>query len=112
MSGVAPDPLSTLVPPLVRLARGLLLLVLLGGAMEVEAAPGLCVGPVCGDQFSRSAHYHWQLRLRVSDQRGNRERLVVDCRTGTVSPAEGLVQRGYAGALARRACRMVGEGPT
>ena len=42
------------------------------------AAPGLCVGPVCGDEFSRSAAHPWQLRLRVSDQEHHRERIVVD----------------------------------
>ncbi len=76
----------------------------------LAAAPGLCVGPVCGDEFTRSAHYHWQLRLRLSDQQGHRERLVVDCRNGALSPSQGLVERGYAGAVARRACRLAGEG--
>jgi hypothetical protein len=76
-----------------------------------QAAPGLCVGPVCGDDFSRSAQYHWQLRLRVNDQQGHRERLVVDCRSGEISPRQGLVERGYASAVARRACRLAGEQP-
>ncbi len=78
--------------------------------MALAAAPGLCVGPVCGDDFTRSAQYHWQLRLRLSDQQGHRERLVVDCRSGALSPSQGLVERGYAGAVARRACRLAGEG--
>jgi hypothetical protein len=86
------------------------LLVLVVGTLPAMASPGLCVGPVCGDEFSRSAQYHWQLRLRVNDQQGHRERLVVDCRSGTLSPQQGLVERGYAGAVARRACRLVGEG--
>ena len=88
------------------LALGMLLLL---AASPLPAAPGLCVGPVCGDEFSRSALYHWQLRLRVSDQRGHRERLVVDCRSGVVSPDQGLVERGFAAAVARRACRLAGE---
>ncbi|MEI6616996.1 MAG: hypothetical protein WCL59_10525 [Cyanobium sp. ELA507] len=75
------------------------------------AAPGLCVGPVCGDEFSRSPQYSWQLRLRVNDQQGHRERLVVDCRSGGISPSQGLVERGYAGAVARRACRLVAQEP-
>ena len=75
------------------------------------AAPGLCVGPVCGDEFSRSPQYNWQLRLRVNDQQGHRERLVVDCRSGGISPRQGLVERGYAGAVARRACRLVAPEP-
>ncbi len=70
------------------------------------ASPGLCLGPVCGDEITRSAKHHWQLRLRLSDQQGRRERLVVDCRTGEVSPQAGAVDRGYAAALARRACRL------
>lgn len=74
------------------------------------AAPGLCVGPVCGDQITRSASHHWQLRLRVNDQQGHRERLIVDCRNGTLSPLQGPVERGYAAALTRRACRLAGEG--
>jgi hypothetical protein len=75
-----------------------------------QAAPGLCVGPVCGDEITRSAKHHWQLRLRVNNQQGQRERLMVDCRTGTLSPVAGAVERGYAAAVARRACRLAGEG--
>lgn len=75
-------------------------------ALPADAAPGLCVGPVCGDTFSRSEPYPWQLRLRVQDQRGHRERLVVDCRDGAISPLVGPVERGYAAAVGRRACRM------
>ena len=100
-----------------RLAEGLcrclslvLAFVLALPAPPALASPGLCVGPVCGDEFSRSAMYHWQLRLRVNDQQGHRERLVVDCRTGALSPEQGLVERGYAGAVARRACRLAAEG--
>lgn len=105
---------SSLAPAAQRLAGGLslgllLALLLVLGTLPATAAPGLCVGPVCGDEFSRSAQYHWQLRLRVNDQQGHRERLVVDCRSGALSPQQGLVERGYAGAVARRACRLVGE---
>ena len=75
----------------------------------VFAAPGLCVGPICGDEITRSAKHHFQLRMRISDQLGHRERLVVDCRTGSLSPAAGLVERGYAAAVARKACRLAGE---
>ena len=88
----------------------LLALVLVLPALPALASPGLCVGPVCGDEFSRSAQYHWQLRLRLNDQQGHRERLVVDCRTGALSPEQGLVERGFAGAVARRACRLAAEG--
>ncbi len=91
------------------LVLGLALGLQLALPLTAAAAPGLCVGPVCGDEFSRSALYHWQLRLRVSDQRGHRERLVVDCRSGAVSPDQGLVERGFAAAVARRACRLAGE---
>jgi len=94
-----------------RLTLGVgLVMLLVVGVLPVMASPGLCVGPVCGDEFSRSAQYHWQLRLRVNDQQGHRERLVVDCRNGALSPQQGLVGRGYAGAVARRACRLAGEG--
>jgi hypothetical protein len=99
------------------LSAGLVLLLGLGIGVGIEqaapaqAAPGLCVGPVCGDEITRSAKHHWQLRLRVNDQQGHRERLVVDCRTGTLSPLGGPVDRGYAGAVARRACRLAGERP-
>jgi hypothetical protein len=75
------------------------------------AAPGVCVGPVCADEISRSAKHNWQLRLRVSDQHGQHERLVVDCRNGGVSPLAGPVERGYAAAVVRRACRLAGETP-
>jgi hypothetical protein len=81
-------------------------------ASHALAAPGLCVGPVCGDEITRSAKHHWQLRLRVNDQQGHRERLVVDCRSATISPRSGPVERGYAGAVARRACRLAGESPS
>ena len=92
------------------MARVLALLVLLGGWLlavaTVEAAPGLCVGPVCGDQFSRSPRLEWQLHLRIEDQRGQRERIVVDCRSGRISPQLGPIERGHAAAVARRACRF------
>jgi hypothetical protein len=91
------------------LMTGLLLAVLVLGQQQ-PAAPGLCVGPVCGDEITRSAKHHWQLRLRLNDQLGHRERLVVDCRTGSLSPQAGPVERGYAAAVARRACRLAGDG--
>jgi hypothetical protein len=97
---------SLLIVPLV-----LALLLLLAPALTGPAlgAPGICVGPVCGDEISRSAKHHWQLRLKVGDQRGQHERLVVDCRNGVLSPLDGPVERGYAAAVARRACRLAGE---
>lgn len=73
------------------------------------AAPGVCIGPVCGDEITRSAKHHFQLRLRLSDQQGHRERVLVDCRDGQISPALGPVERGHARAVARRACRLAGE---
>lgn len=92
------------------MARVFLLLVLvLGLAGPVSAAPGLCVGPVCGEEITRRADFPWQLRLRLYDQRGHRERIVVDCRDGSLSPLQGPVERGYAAAVARRACRLAGE---
>ena len=56
------------------------------GAAPVLAAPGLCVGPVCGDAFTRSAKHVFQLRMRLSDQSGHHERITVDCRDGRISP--------------------------
>lgn len=84
---------------------------LLSCSGPVLAAPGLCVGPICGDEITRSAKHHFQLRMRLSDQQGHRERVTVDCRTGNLSPSAGLVERGYAAALGRKACRLAGEGP-
>ena len=81
------------------------------GMLPVAAAPGLCVGPICGDEITRSAKHHFQLRMRLSDQLGHRERITVDCRNGSLSPAAGLVERGYAAAVARKACRLAGEAP-
>ena len=93
-----------------RAAAACVLAVLLAlSAAPVAAAPGLCIGPVCGDEITRSAKHHFQLRLRLSDQQGHRERVVVDCRDGRISPAAGLVERGHARAVARRACRLAGE---
>ena len=80
-------------------------------AAPALAAPGLCIGPICGDEITRSAKHHFQLRMRISDQQGHRERITVDCRNGAVSPAAGLVERGYAAALGRKACRLAGEAP-
>ncbi len=82
---------------------------LLGAVQPSAASPGLCVGLVCADQIQRSGQLPWQLKLRVSDQRGQHERLLVDCRDGVLSPREGQVDRGYAAALAKRACRVAVE---
>ena len=78
----------------------------LGWPMAAAATPGICVGPVCADSLSRSSVYPWQLRLRLSDQRGQQERLTVDCRNGQLSPREGPGDRGYGAAVARRAGRL------
>jgi len=75
----------------------------------VLAAPGLCIGPVCGDEITRSAKHHFQLRLRLSDQQGHHERVLVDCRDGQLSPSIGPVERGHARAVALKACRLAGE---
>lgn len=88
-----------------------LLIALWAWVQPAAAAPGLCVGPICGDEITRSAKHHFQLRMRVSDQLGHRERLTVDCRNGALSPAAGLVERGFAAAVARKACRLAGEAP-
>ena len=80
-------------------------------ALPAVAAPGLCIGPVCGDEITRSAKHHSQLRLRLSDQQGHRERVLVDCRDGQLSPAVGPVERGHARAVALKACRLAGEQP-
>ena len=60
----------------------------------------------CADALSRSSVYPWQLRLRLSDQRGQQERLTVDCRNGQLSPSRGPVDRGYGAAVARRLCKL------
>ena len=87
----------------------LLLPLLFSQPAPAAASPGLCVGPVCGDGFTRSAKHGFQLRLRLSDQRGHHERITVDCRDGRISPSLGPVDRGYGSAVARRACRLVGQ---
>ena len=89
-----------------RLCGLLALLLVLWLPPPAAAAPGICVGPVCADEITRSAKHHFQLRLKVSDQQGHRERLTVDCRDGQLSPVSGPVERGYATAVARRACRL------
>ena len=73
------------------------------------AAPGLCTGVVCVDEITRSAKNHWQLRMRLEDQQGHRERVVMDCRNQQLSPRGGLVDRIPATALGKRACRLAGE---
>lgn len=93
---------------MIRIVAALLAL-LLSMPLKAHAAPGLCVGPVCGDEIKRSAKHHWQLRLRVGDQQGHHERLVVDCRDGLISPMAGPVDRGYVSAVTRRVCRLAGE---
>jgi len=82
------------------------LLFAFGGPSPARAAPGLCIGPVCGDGFQRSPQRPFQLQLRLSDQRGHHERITVDCRDGRISPEIGSVERGYGAAVARRACRL------
>ena len=78
-------------------------------ATTVWASPGLCTGPVCADGITRSAKNHWQLVLRLNDQQGPREKVVRNCRASQLSPMEGPVDRAYATALGRRACRLAGE---
>lgn len=73
------------------------------------ASPGMCTGPVCADGITRSAKNHWQLVLRLEDQQGHREKVVMDCRAGVLSPQAGLVDRGYARALGLRLCRYVSD---
>ena len=78
--------------------------------LRVEASPGLCTGPVCADDITRSAKNHWQLVLKLNDQQGHREKVVMNCLAGQLSPSSGPVDRAYATALGRRACRLAGEG--
>ena len=74
------------------------------------ASPGLCTGPVCADDITRSAKNHWQLVLKLNDQQGHREKVVMNCLAGQLSPSAGPVDRAYATALGRRACLLAGEG--
>ena len=96
-------------------AKILIFTVLIGIAMTLIspdrafAAPGLCTGVVCADEITRSAKNHWQLRMRLEDQQGHRERVVMDCRNQQLSPRGGLVDRIPATALGKRACRLAGE---
>ena len=76
----------------------------------VLASPGLCIGPVCADDITRSAKNHWQLVLKLNDQLGHREKVVMNCRAGQLSPMSGPVDRAYATSIGRRACRLAGEG--
>ena len=75
-----------------------------------HASPGLCTGPVCADGITRSAKNHWQLVLKLNDQQGHREKVVMNCLAGQLSPSSGPVDRAYATAVGRRACRLAGEG--
>ena len=77
--------------------------------LRVESSPGLCTGPVCADDITRSAKNHWQLVLKLNDQLGHREKVVMNCRAGQLSPMSGPVDRAYATAIGRRACRLAGE---
>ena len=76
----------------------------------VIASPGLCTGPVCADDITRSAKNHWQLVLKLNDQLGHREKVVMNCKAGQLSPMSGPVDRAYATSIGRRACRLAGEG--
>lgn len=84
-----------------------IILVMTMQGQQAVAAPGLCTGPVCADGITRSAKNHWQLLLRLEDQQGHREKVVMDCRAGVLSPQVGLVDRGYARALGLRLCRYI-----
>ncbi len=74
-----------------------------------HAAPGLCTGVVCADEITRSAKNHWQLQMRLEDQQGHRERVVMDCRNQQISPRDGLVDRIPSTTLGQRACRLAGQ---
>ena len=87
-----------------------LIVALLMFPCAVEASPGLCTGPVCADDITRSAKNHWQLVLKLNDQLGHREKVVMNCRAGQLSPMSGPVDRAYATSIGRRACRLAGEG--
>ena len=78
-------------------------------ATTVWASPGLCTGPVCADGITSSAKNHWQLVLRLNDQQGHLEKVVMNCRAGQLSPMAVPVDCAYATALGRRACRLAGE---
>ena len=82
----------------------------LWSALAAHASPGLCTGQVCADDITRSAKNHWQLVLKLNDQQGHREKVVMNCLAGQLSPSSGPVDRAYATALGRRACRLAGEG--
>ena len=86
-----------------------LIAIALMSPVSALASPGLCTGVVCADEITRSAKNHWQLRMRLEDQQGHRERVVMDCRNQQLSPRGGLVDRIPATALGRRACRLTGE---
>ncbi len=90
------------------LAIGLVIGLMTPGALQ--ASPGLCTGPVCADDITRSAKNHWQLVLKLNDQLGHREKVVMNCRAGQLSPMAGPVDRAYATSIGRRACRLAGEG--
>ena len=87
-----------------------LIVALLMSPCVSEASPGLCTGPVCADDITRSAKNHWQLVLKLNDQLGHREKVVMNCRAGQLSPLAGPVDRAYATSIGRRACRLAGEG--
>ena len=89
------------------LAIGLITRMIFPG--PVHASPGLCTGPVCADDITRSAKNHWQLVLKLNDQLGHREKVVMNCRAGQLSPMSGPVDRAYATTIGRRACRLAGE---
>ena len=92
-----------------RLLLAIVMLCMVWTTPPAQASPGLCTGPVCADGITRSAKNHWQLVLRLNDQQGHREKVVMDCRAGVLSPRAGQVDRGYATALGQRACRLAGE---
>ena len=94
---------------LIQLLMSAWLLITLTFSPMAQASPGLCTGPVCADGITRSAKNHWQLVLRLNDQRGHREKVVMACRAGVLSPCAGQVARSYATAVGRRACRLAGE---
>ena len=89
------------------LAIGLITRIIFPG--PVDASPGLCTGPVCADDITRSAKNHWQPVLKLNDQLGHREKVVMNCRAGQLSPMSGPVDRAYATSIGRRACRLAGE---
>ena len=75
------------------------------------ASPGICIGQICAEDISHKTKFYSQLIFKLTDQDGHFERVMIDCRTKTISPSYGQIDRSFAKVVGERACRIAKDSP-